>query len=66
MRPEWVKTMVQWSTTRNSYSSTCTHVCWCAYASLMSCRCFYLDSPNNARKYGMAVKSKHEADISAK
>ncbi|TCD60360.1 DNA ligase (ATP) [Steccherinum ochraceum] len=26
--------------------------------------CFYLDSPDNARKNGMSVKSKHEADIS--
>ncbi|KAI0720902.1 DNA ligase 4 [Fomitopsis betulina] len=26
--------------------------------------CFYLDSPSNARMHGMAVKSKHEADIS--
>jgi len=26
--------------------------------------CFYLDSPENARKHDMSVKSKHEADIS--
>lgn len=26
-------------------------------------RCFYLDSPDNARKNGMSVRSKHEKDI---
>jgi len=29
-------------------------------------RCFYLDSPSNARRHGMAVKSKHENDINHK
>lgn len=29
-------------------------------------RCFYLDSPQNARNNGMTVKSKREADIEAK
>lgn len=66
MRPGWVKMLVQWSTTRNSYSSICAHDCRGAHSLLMACRCFYLDSPSNARMHGMAVKSKHEADISEK
>lgn len=28
-----------------------------------SARCFYLDTPDNARKNDMAAKSKHEATI---
>jgi DNA ligase-4 len=32
--------------------------------SLTSSSCFYLDTPDNARANGMAVKGKHEADIS--
>ena len=26
-------------------------------------RCFYLDSPSNAKKHGMSIKAKNEADI---
>jgi DNA ligase 4 len=38
---------------------------FCALRHIINCcRCFYLDSPENARKYDMRVKSKHEADIS--